>query len=292
MFNESLQFEGISTINDRMRDAGSNGVFATSTRRLLTLTDNGVLSPLTSGDDLRAVAREENVIAYTFDLVRQHLSLTSLDLGEAVDPANFTIIDQTYLGPNGNEYHPLPKYLPHHVAEAFIEMNDAYSRYMAETDLFRDKPPRPGLIVQSGFRSPAYQFAVMVKKIGQIGVDKTANVMTRPGASQHHDQINTAVDINSLGDWHGKRIYPNSDPRGFEMTPEFDWLLDNSPQFGFWLPYHPNPASPTTDISASGVAVEPWHLRYIGNRAQSLTDHYNIVGLFRAYQEARNPVSV
>ena len=73
-------------------------------------------------------------------------------------------------------------------------------------------------------------------------------VIAAPGASEH--QTGLAVDIVGLGN-----------PRSFATprrgTPE-RWLIDNAHRYGFIYRYQGRFSRET------GVAQEPWHLRFVG----------------------------
>jgi len=98
------------------------------------------------------------------------------------------------------------------------------------------------LLIVSGYRSFAYQAALIRKKIdaGQELAEILA-VNAAPGFSEHHS--GRAVDIAT----------PGSRPltEDFETTEAFSWLQSEAGRFGFSMTYpRDNPW---------GIAYEPWH---------------------------------
>jgi D-alanyl-D-alanine carboxypeptidase len=117
---------------------------------------------------------------------------------------------------------------------------DAAQRWQAMTEAAAgDNIP---LLIVSGFRSIAYQAALISKKLeaGQCVTD-ILKVNTAPGYSEHH--TGNAVDIAT----------PGSRPltEEFESTAAFGWLEAHAADFGFSMTYpRDNPW---------GIAYEPWH---------------------------------
>jgi len=67
-----------------------------------------------------------------------------------------------------------------------------------------------------------------------------------PGHSEH--QLGLAADI----------LTSSHNFQTLRGTPEAQWLAQNAPQFGLILRY------PYDKQEITGVAYEPWHLRYVG----------------------------
>ena len=104
-----------------------------------------------------------------------------------------------------------------------------------------------GIVLEavSGFRSAAYQTALIARKLerGQ-SLERILEVSALPGHSEHH--LGHALDLHS-GD--GPILEPQ-----FELTPAFTWLCEHAGRFGFGLSYPRN--NPT------GITYEPWHWRH------------------------------
>ena len=99
----------------------------------------------------------------------------------------------------------------------------------------------------SGFRSIAYQAAIVRRKLGRgLGIDEILKVNTAPGYSEHHSGC--ALDIGTPGTPPAEEC--------FEHTAAFAWLKRHAGQFGFRLSYpRDNP---------HGVVYEPWHWCRVG----------------------------
>lgn len=108
------------------------------------------------------------------------------------------------------------------------------------------------LVPLSGFRSQADQtriFFEVQKERGQAATTR-AEVSAPPGYSEHHTGY--ALDI---GD--GKR--PDTDVESsFGETEAYRWLQQNAVRYGFELSFPPG--------NPQGVAYEPWHWRFVGDR--------------------------
>lgn len=120
------------------------------------------------------------------------------------------------------------------------------------------------LVPISGFRSVTDQehlfFDVKAQR-GQVAT-KRAEVSAPPGYSEHHTGY--AVDI-------GDGTVPATNLNAkFEKTRAFQWLAVNAARFSFELSFPKN--------NSQGVNYEPWHWRYIGDRA-SLETFYKAKNL-------------
>ena len=115
------------------------------------------------------------------------------------------------------------------------------------------------LLVISGFRSVEVQ-EYLFFQVGQsqsLTPQERALVSAPPGYSEHHTGY--AVDIGDVN-------YPQSHLEvSFERTPAFRWLEANAARYGFELSFpQDNPY---------GVNYEPWHWRFVGDRASLSTFH-------------------
>ena len=138
-----------------------------------------------------------------------------------------------------------PQYLPENVFRAYRSMMKAMKKEMGKK-----------LLVESGYRSPAYQlytFLFYTPKHHDSLVE-TGHWVALPGWSEHGAPRRQAIDfINEEG--------VNGDDEGqtvedFERLPEYGWLLRRAGEFGFELSY---------PRGKKGVTFEPWHWRYVGN---------------------------
>lgn len=108
------------------------------------------------------------------------------------------------------------------------------------------------LVSLSGFRSQAEQEKIFFNLKAERGQDAQtrAEVSAPPGYSEHHTGY--AIDV---GD--GNQSGANLDD-SFVETPAYKWLESNAARYDFELSFPPD--------NFQGVAFEPWHWRFIGDR--------------------------
>lgn len=115
-------------------------------------------------------------------------------------------------------------------------------------------------IICSSYRTQEKQeqlFQKQITKYLEMGYstksakEEASKWVAYPGTSEH--QTGLAVDIVALD----YQVLDNKQ----EETPEQEWLMENSYQYGFILRY-PNEKSEIT-----GIYYEPWHYRYVGKEA-------------------------
>ena len=99
----------------------------------------------------------------------------------------------------------------------------------------------------SNFRSYEYQTQLYNNYVASYGQEAADTFSARPGFSEH--QTGLAFDLTTST---GELI---TDPV------ESQWLLDHAAEYGFIVRYQEGKEAIT------GYQAEPWHLRYIGERA-------------------------
>ena len=143
------------------------------------------------------------------------------------------------------------QYVPDQAHESYLAMMKAM-----EEDLGKR------LLVESGYRSPAYQLYLFVFYLSNHGysIRETNRFVALPGFSEHGSPAFQAIDfINAEG------INGEDRPQEFEELQEYGWLQARAHEFGFHLSYpHPSPpeADPPRAETSSGqaaTAFEPWH---------------------------------
>lgn len=102
----------------------------------------------------------------------------------------------------------------------------------------------------SGFRSYSYQESLYNQYLASNGQESADTFSARPGYSEH--QTGLAFDL----------IQPNG--ALLESKPEADWIEANAHRYGFIVRY------PLGKESITGYMAEPWHLRYIGEKASDI----------------------
>ncbi len=116
------------------------------------------------------------------------------------------------------------------------------------------------LVPLSGFRSQAEQETIFFNLKAQRGQDAQtrAEVSAPPGYSEHHTGY--AVDV---GDSNQSGTHLDE---GFADTRAYQWLDTNAVRYGYELSFPPD--------NFQGVAFEPWHWRFVGDRT-SLETFYS-----------------
>ena len=126
------------------------------------------------------------------------------------------------------------------------------------------------LVGMSGYRSYWTQAWIYETRLKEAGLEHVSKYNAQPGQSEH--QTGLAMDVSSpdcmvLETW-------------FDQTDAFAWLSEHCADFGFIIRYRKGLEEET------GYAYEPWHLRYVGERAREIMD--SGVSL-EAYLSVRRP---
>lgn len=132
------------------------------------------------------------------------------------------------------------QYLPKPVFEGYKKLNSALY-----------KTTKKKLLVDSGYRSPAYQIITFLWYLNfhKFNFSKTIKRVAIPGYSEHGFPKGQAVDfITTYG------IPSDEKPLDFAKTTEYQWLLKNATKFGFYQSYPRN--------NKLGVMFEPWHWQF------------------------------
>ncbi len=104
----------------------------------------------------------------------------------------------------------------------------------------------------SNFRSYEYQTQLYNNYVATYGQEAADTFSARPGFSEH--QTGLAFDLTTST---GELI---------TAPTEAQWLLDHAAEYGFIVRYQEGKEAIT------GYQAEPWHLRYIGERAQEIAN--------------------
>ena len=136
-----------------------------------------------------------------------------------------------------------PQYLPEDVYRAYKAMMKGMKKALGKK-----------LLVESGYRSPAYQLYTFLFYLPKhrYSLKETAGWVALPGYSEHGAPHRQAIDfINEKG------VNGEDNVEEFERLPEYQWLLRHAREFEFELSY---------PRGGKGVTFEPWHWRYTGRR--------------------------
>jgi hypothetical protein len=174
-------------------------------------------------------------------LTGESLGATSQFFGEAETPPELVPVGpQTYYVSGEGEKTLPPQYLPKPVF-------DAYERMMAAMEEALGRR----LLVESGYRSPAYQLYLFLHYLPTHGfsIRETNRHVALPGHSEHGAPQRQAIDFINEDGINGEEV-----PEEFEALPEYVWLQRHARSHGFHLSYpRGNP---------DNTAFEPWHWHY------------------------------
>lgn len=130
------------------------------------------------------------------------------------------------------------QFLPAPAYEAYTRMMKAMEKELGKR-----------LLVESGYRSPAYQLYLFLFYMPKHGtsVRETNRHVALPGCSEHGSPAFQAIDFITPGGINGE-----DRPEEFEELQEYGWLHARAKEFGFFLSYPRGGES----------AFEPWHWHY------------------------------
>ncbi|SEP64424.1 D-alanyl-D-alanine carboxypeptidase [Virgibacillus subterraneus] len=116
------------------------------------------------------------------------------------------------------------------------------------------------LFAQSGYRSYDRQRAIFAANASEHGHEAANQFSAQAGESEHQTGLTmdvTSADINY-------RLNTN-----FANTDEGEWVKKHASEYGFIIRY------PKGKTSITGYQYEPWHLRYVGEKAAKYIDSNN-----------------
>ncbi|WDL86946.1 M15 family metallopeptidase [Priestia aryabhattai] len=162
-----------------------------------------------------------------------------------------------------NKKHQLPEsYQPSDLVYADIPFifNEKIEKRMlrkpaaqALEELFQDaKKEGISLLGVSGYRSHERQKELFSFYAKRDGEEQARTYSAYPGTSEHETGL--AIDVTG-----GSGMCAAADC--FDATPEAHWLSKNAYQYGFIIRY------PEGEEQVTGYKYEPWHLRYVGQKA-------------------------
>ena len=165
------------------------------------------------------------------------LGATSHYFGEPDHPPEVAPVGPQQVTANGQPKTLDPQFLPRPAHNAYLRLMQAMERDLGKR-----------LLVESGYRSPAYQLYLFLFYLPKHGfsIRDTNRFVALPGHSEHGAPQRQAIDfINQAG------INGEDHPEEFEALPEYRWLQEHAGQFGFALSYpRDNPYH---------TSFEPWH---------------------------------
>jgi LAS superfamily LD-carboxypeptidase LdcB len=219
------------------------------------LEEQGVLTPIITLDQLGSwlSADQRGIVEQIINLRPQDYGVHTPYAGDLEPvPADLVQVSGQQYVVQGEPKTLSDKYVPRHVYAAYVRMNDAF---------MADEPDRK-LLIQSCYRSPAYQIIVFLNWLinaynGDIA--KTIRHASPPNYSQHTIASRAAMDFKTIDG------SPSDDsPEDFKDTPEYAWLCLRGNEFGFYESWR--------ERNEFCMRAEPWHWQYREQRRISLAD--------------------
>jgi D-alanyl-D-alanine carboxypeptidase len=227
------------------RASFDEAVLRTFPATLDSLDEQGVLTPVLTLDRLRSFlsAGQQAVVDQVMHLRPQDYGVKTPYAGalEPV-PADLVRVGGQEYTEHGERKTMADKYVPRHVFEAYVRLNDAFTAGQ----------PGRRLLIGSCYRSPAYQVVVFVNWLvnGYHGdIARTIRHASPPNYSQHTIASKAAIDFKNVD---GSPSH--ADPEDFQETIEYRWLRRRAAEFSF---YESWPAG-----NEFGMRPEPWHWQY------------------------------
>jgi LAS superfamily LD-carboxypeptidase LdcB len=161
-------------------------------------------------------------------------------------PESLILIEPRAFYVDGEKRMTREQYMPPHTFESYRAMATAMEEELG----------RP-LLVASAYRTSVRQALTFLSilRSNKYDVDATAKRVAIPGYSEHGTPSQLALDFQNIDG-----SPSDEDPRDFERTEEYEWLLRNAKHFDFYLSYPEN--------NPEGVMFEPWHWRHQPLRAE------------------------
>jgi D-alanyl-D-alanine carboxypeptidase len=206
---------------------------------------------------LQKLENDEKVAAIPFSELHDGLSAQARDLSEkicSIRPHNYGIKrqavppkkarnlivlrNQQYSTADG--WHGIPSRLvPRQVFRSFQAMNHSMKKDIGHE-----------LVIQSGYRSPAYQLFIFLFQLKDKdwNVESTLRTVALPGYSEHAAGDRQGLDIRAA------KFYGPHDMYDFSRVPAYRWMLQHAREFNFALSYPRD--------NDTGTDFEPWHWRH------------------------------
>jgi LAS superfamily LD-carboxypeptidase LdcB len=210
-----------------------------------SLEEQGILTPTVTLGQLGASlsAGQQVIVDQVINLKPQDYGVNTPYAGDLEPvPANLAKISGQRYTEHGEQKTLSDKYVPRHIFEAYVRMNDAFTA---------ERPNRK-LLVGSCYRSPAYQVVVFINWLinGYRGdIAKTIRHASPPNYSQHTIASEAAIDFMNVDG------SPSDDtPEDFSDTVEYTWLRRHGREFSFYESW--------PEGNEFGMRAEPWHWQY------------------------------
>lgn len=209
------------------------------------LEEQGILTPTVTLDRLRTLlsADQQAIVDQIVDLDPRDYGVNTPYAGDLEPvPADLVKVSGQQYTEHGEQKTMGEKYVPQHIFDAYVRMNDAFmTEHRART-----------LLIQSCYRSPAYQVVVFIDwLINGYGGDIATTIRhaSPPRYSQHTIASKAAIDFKNVDG------SPSSGHlEGFKDTIEYAWLCQHGSEFSFYESW--------PEGNEYGMRAEPWHWQY------------------------------
>jgi LAS superfamily LD-carboxypeptidase LdcB len=209
------------------------------------LEEQAILRPTITLDQLRSLLDTDQraIVDQIINLKPPDYGVNTPYVGDLEPvPADLVKISGQQYTEHGERKTIAEKYVPRHVFDAYVRLNESF---MAEY-------PGRKLLIQSCYRSPAYQVAVFIDWLinaydGDIA--RTIRHASPPSYSQHTITSETAIDFKNVDG-----CPAGYHPEDFKTTVEYAWLRQHGNEFDFYESW--------PEGNEFGMRAEPWHWQY------------------------------
>jgi LAS superfamily LD-carboxypeptidase LdcB len=210
-----------------------------------SLEERGALIPTVTLDTLRPLlnAGQQAVFDQVMNLKPRDYGVTTPYAGDLEPvPADLVIVSGQQYTDHGERKTLGDKYAPRHIFEAYVRMNEAFAAEHQNRQL----------LIQSCYRSPAYQVVVFIDwliKHYHGDIARTIRHASPPNYSQHTIASKAAIDFKNVDG------SPSGDhPEDFKATVEYSWLRQHGGAFSFYESW--------PEGNEFGMRAEPWHWQH------------------------------
>jgi LAS superfamily LD-carboxypeptidase LdcB len=210
-----------------------------------SLEEQGVLTPTVTLARLRPLLStgQRAVFDRVMNLKPQDYGVNTPYAGDLEPvPADLVKVSGQQYTEHGERKTLGDKYVPAHVFEAYVRMNEE----------FMAAHPNRRLLIVSCYRSPAYQVAVFINWLVEAyhgDIAQTIRHASPPNYSQHTIASKAAIDFKNVDG------SPSNDhPEDFRETVEYAWLRRHAGEFRFYESWREN--------NEFGMRAEPWHWQH------------------------------
>jgi LAS superfamily LD-carboxypeptidase LdcB len=206
---------------------------------------------------LQRIKTNEKTAAISFSELHADLSAQAIKLSEKVrsirphyyginrqavipNRAESLVVVRNQYYATANGWHDIPpRLVPRDVFRSFQAMN-----YSMKKDIGNK------LVIQSGYRSPAYQLFIFLFQLknNDWSTESTLKTVALPGYSEHAAGNTQGLDLRA------SKFFGPHDMYDFSRVPAYRWMLQHAREFGFSLSYPKN--------NSTGTDFEPWHWRH------------------------------